>query len=84
MTTDISPSVIAENICRFIRCNLVVDGIEVTPTTPLARLGLDSFSLIEIILFVERQYQLELPDDAFTQENICSSETLANFIYQHL
>ena len=84
MTTNLSASAIAENICFFIRNNLVAGGIEVTPATPLERLGLDSFSLIEIILFVERQYQLQLSDEALTQENICSSETLANYIHQLL
>ena len=84
MTTNISSSAIDENICCFIRNNLVAGGIEVTPATPLERLGLDSFSLIEIILFVERQYQLQLSDEALTQENICSSETLANYIHQLL
>ncbi|MBL8498106.1 acyl carrier protein [Nitrosomonas sp. JL21] len=84
MTAHISPSAIAENICFFIRNHLVIGSVEVTPATPLARLGLDSFSLIEIILFVERQYQLQLSDEALTQENICSSETLANYIHQHL
>ncbi|MCB1936105.1 MAG: acyl carrier protein, partial [Nitrosomonas sp.] len=80
----ITPTAIAENICLFIRSNLVAEGIEVTPSTPLTRIGLDSFSLIEIILFVERQYQLQLPADALTQENINSSETLAHYIYQYL
>lgn len=84
MSSNITPSVIAENICIFIRSNLVVDGIEVTPSTPLTRLGLDSFSLIEIILFIERQYQLQFPDEGLTQENISSSESLANYIHQYL
>ena len=84
MTTPISSSVIAENICLFIRSHLVASGVEVTPATPLEHLGLDSFSLIEIILFVERQYHLQLSDEALSQENICSSETLANYVHQQL
>ena len=84
MTATVSPSAIAEYICIFIRNNLVAEGIEVTPTMPLEQLGLDSFSLIEIILFVERQYHLQLSDEALTRENIFSSEALANYIYQHL
>ena len=84
MTAHISSSDIAENICFFIRNNLLIEGIEVTPATPLVQLGLDSFSLIEIILFVERQYQLQLSDEALTQENIWSSDTLANYIHHHL
>ena len=75
---------IAESLCTFIRANLVADGVEVTPATPLVQMGLDSFSLIEIVLFVERQYGLQLPDEALSQENIHSSATLANYIHQCL
>ena len=82
MTMNTTSFSIAESLCVFIRDNLVADGVEVKHTTPLVRLGLDSFSLIEIILFVERQYGLELPDEAFNQENIYSSETLASYIHQ--
>lgn len=82
MTTNTTSFAIAESLCIFIRNHLVADGIEVKHTTPLVRLDLDSFSLIEIILFVERQYGLELPDEALNQENIYSSETLANYIHQ--
>lgn len=75
---------IAESLCSFIRSNLVAEGVQVAPATPLAQLGLDSFSLIEIVLFVERQFGLQLPDEALSQENIHSSETLANYIHQCL
>lgn len=82
MTTNTTPFAIAESLCTFIRNNLVAENVEVTHATPLTRLGLDSFSLIEIILFVERQYGLQLPDEALNQENIYSSETLASYIHQ--
>ena len=75
---------IAESLCTFIRSNLVAEGVEVTPDKPLVQMGLDSFSLIEIVLFVERQYGLQLPDEALSQENIYSSQTLANYIHQCL
>ncbi len=81
--TNTTPS-IAESLCTFIRSNLVAEGVEVTPDKPLVQMGLDSFSLIEIVLFVERQYGLQLPDEALSQENIYSSQTLANYIHQCL
>lgn len=82
MTNNATLSAIAESLCDFIRKNLVAEGVEVKHNTPLIGLGLDSFSMIEIILFVERQYGLELSDDAFNQENIYSSETLASYIHR--
>jgi len=48
MTAIVSPSAIAEYICFFIRNNLVTDGIEVTPATPLEQLeSVDMMRLLE-------------------------------------
>lgn len=77
-------SKICENLCGFIQANLVADGVQVDGETSLTKLGLDSFSIIEIVLFVERQYGLTLPDEALSQENIQSASTLAKCVQQHL
>ena len=75
---------ICESLCGFIQANLVANGVEVKGETSLTQLGLDSFSIIEIVLFVERQYGLTLPDEALSQENIQSASTLAKCVQQHL
>ena len=64
-------------ICDFIRTNLVGEGVTVEPGTPFEKLGLDSFGLIEIILFIERQFGIALPDKELTKENLFSADTLA-------
>ena len=62
----------------------MAEGVAVEADTSLTKLGLDSFSIIEIVLFVERQYGLTLPDEALSQENIQSASTLAKCVQQHL
>lgn len=70
-------SEIAKEICKFVKENLVAAGIEIKPETSLTALGLDSFSIIEIVLFLERKFGIELPDEALTPENIASPNAMA-------
>ncbi|MEZ4947955.1 MAG: acyl carrier protein [Saprospiraceae bacterium] len=84
MAANPDTSTIAEGIAGFIKKSLVAEGIEVNTDTPFAKLGLDSFSLIEIVLFIERNYGVGLPDEALSQENIYSAETMASCVQQYL
>ena len=71
---------ITEQLCEFIKANLTGDGVEVTAETPFEKLGLDSFSIIEIILFIERKYGVTIPDKELNKENLFSAATLAKCV----
>ena len=77
MTTFPELDSIRAALCEFIRNNLAAPGVTVQADTPLSELGLDSFSIIEIVLFIERNYQLSLPDEALNKENLYSAGTVA-------
>ena len=64
-------------ICKFVKENLLASSVEFTPQTELSKIGLDSFSMIEIILFLERKFGVELPDEILTPENIKSVSSLS-------
>jgi len=68
---------ITAQLCEFIKTNLVTSGVEVQPETPFEKLSLDSFSIIEIILFVERKFGVTIPDHELTKENLFSAASLA-------
>jgi len=70
-------------ICNFIKENLVAKNVEVVPASELAGIGLDSFSLIEIVLFLERKFEIELPDEVLTPENIKTVSTISACALQH-
>jgi acyl carrier protein len=78
-TTEISLE-----LCKFITENLVALNVKVEPEMPLEKLGLDSFSIIEIILFIERKYGLTLPDHELTKENIYSPDSLAKCVVKYI
>lgn len=69
---------IANAICDFIRKQLVAPETGVMPDTPFEQLGLDSFSLIELVLFLERQYGITLPDHQLTRDNMINAQALAD------
>lgn len=60
----------------FVKENLVAESVVLEPETVLASVGLDSFSMIEIVLFLERKFSIELPDEALTPENIKSISSM--------
>lgn len=70
-------SVICAELCDFVSTNILAEGIELTAQTNLNSLGVDSFSLIEIVLFIERQYGIVLTDESLIPENLKSIETIA-------
>jgi len=80
---SIEIQIINSALCKFIGENLVAEGIEVHPDTTLDHLGLDSFSIIEIILYIERKFGIELPDGALTKENVFSVATLSECVIKH-
>lgn len=84
MTTFPELDSIRTALCGFIRENLVAPGVGVQPETPLDVLGLDSFSIIEIVLFIERNYQLSLPDEALNKENLYSAASIAECVRLYL
>lgn len=52
----------------FIKENLLADNVDLEEQDSLTQLGLDSFSLIEILLFVERKFDTIVPIEALNRE----------------
>ena len=75
---------ISAPLIDFIKTNLVANGVEVNPSTTFDSLGLDSFSIIEIVLFIERKFGVTLPDKELTKENMHSVETLTRCVEKYL
>jgi acyl carrier protein len=68
---------ITSQLCNFLRENILAGDVVVTPDTELSHIGVDSFSLMELVLFIERRFGLELPAEALIPENIASVRRLS-------
>lgn len=84
MTTKHLQPDIQQQLIQFICKNLIDDNIIMNEATPLEQLGLDSFSIIEIILFIERKYGFVIPDHLLTKETVYSVESLSKCIWENI
>jgi acyl carrier protein len=81
-----SPSIdtISKELTSFISTNILAQGVYLTPETPLGNLGVDSFSVIEIVLFIERKFGVVIPDESLTPENLKTVSSLALTTYSFI
>ena len=72
----LSAAEIGTAICEFLESQVLSDGVAVTLETALDTIGVDSFAIVEIVLFLERRFELVLPLESLTPEHIRSVEAL--------
>lgn len=65
-----------KDLCNYIAENILAGEVAVEPDTVLSDIGVDSFSIIEIILFIERQFGVSIPHESLTPENFVSVNAL--------
>ena len=68
---------IETDIITFLVNNIIAPNTVVTATTILRDIGIDSFSIVEIILFIERKYGVVIPDDQLIPENFRTIQALS-------
>lgn len=73
MDTDI---IIAE-IKKYIEKNILAETVHIDADTVLKQAGIDSFSTVEIILFIERRFGVAIPDEKLLPENFKTIRALA-------
>jgi acyl carrier protein len=71
-----SESIIAE-IKIYIEKNILAPGIQINAATNLKEVGIDSFSTVEIILFIERRFGVSIPDEKLVPDNFKTLQALA-------
>jgi acyl carrier protein len=80
MNPQHDPQSIADQLYRFARAQLLAEEAAFDPQTPLADAGLDSFSLIELLLFSERTFGISVPESHLTRENLATLTALGHCI----
>ena len=70
-------NIIIEEIKKYIEKNILSVDVKIDATTDLKQVGIDSFSTVEIILFIERKYGAMIPDDKLIPDNFKTLQALA-------
>ncbi|MCB9664798.1 MAG: acyl carrier protein [Alphaproteobacteria bacterium] len=75
-----SLSSVRAELVTFLAEQVLAPDVPCTYDAVLAELGVDSFSLMEVVLFVERRWGVILPMERLTPENVHTVDALARCI----
>lgn len=70
-------STIIAEIKIYIQKNILAENVQIDAATDLKQAGIDSFSTVEIILFIERKFGVTIPDEKLVPENFKTLQSLA-------
>ena len=70
-----------ERVCDVIRETAGLDDVEMKPESTLEEIGLDSLGTVEILVAVEDEFGIEVPDDAI--ENLRTVGDVVEFVDSH-
>ena len=70
-------NIIIEEIKKYIQKNILAEAVQIDAATNLKQAGIDSFSTVEIILFIERKFGVSIPDEKLLPENFKTLQSLA-------
>lgn len=68
---------IAEELCAYLRERVLDKSVGLGPTTPFSEVGVDSMSVIELVMYLERKHGIELPESALQRKHLESAQALA-------
>jgi len=80
----ITAAQISEDLLLFLKNNIIDVSVDVAPTTPLKSIGVDSFSVIELVLFLERKYSIKIQEKDMIAENFMSIEALTKCAIRYI
>lgn len=71
---------IENEIIQFLEKNILSDGVKITANEELRKVSIDSFSIVEIILFIERKFGFVIPDEKLIPENFQTVNAIAKVV----
>ena len=75
---------IIEDIKKYIETNILAAEVKIDAAANLKDAGIDSFSIVEIILFIERKYGVAITDDKLIPENFKTLNALAKTVRESI
>ena len=74
---------ISRQLQVFIQNTIVEKHIVVQEETSFNQLGIDSMSIIELVLFIERKFRIAIPEADLLPTNFASVRTLADCAFRN-
>lgn len=78
------PDIIIEELKKYIETNILSAEVRINADSNLQQAGIDSFSTVEIILFIERRFGVMIPDEKLVPENFRTLKALSLVVQEML
>ncbi|MCV9387827.1 acyl carrier protein [Reichenbachiella ulvae] len=75
---------IKKDLINYIKDEILDASIEMNEESTLSELGIDSFSVVELVLFLERKHGVSIPEKDMLPQNFKSVQSLAHCAIQTL
>jgi len=72
---------IKEQLVFFLQNEIFDSSIRIDPDTDLFETGFDSFSLVKLLVFIEKKYNLRIPEEKLTEDTLRDVNRISELIY---
>ena len=72
---------IKEHLVSFLKNEIFDSSVTLETDTDLFESGFDSFSLIKLIVYIEKKFRIHIPDEKITEETFRNINSLSELVY---
>lgn len=72
---------IKEQLVFFLQNEIFDSSIQIDSDTDLFETGFDSFSLVKLLVFIEKSYNLHIPEERLTEDTLRDVNRISELIY---
>ena len=76
---SVDKSKISKLLSDYLKDHILADGVKFSDDTPFSKIGIDSVTVIELVMQVEDVYGIEIPVHELKPENLNSIDAIAKF-----
>jgi acyl carrier protein len=80
---DVSKELLIERVSAYLKQRFLAAEVSFDPTTGFSELGIDSMTVVELVMFIEEEFGFVIPADQLTGFNLNSLDTLADCAMQN-
>ncbi|MGB0916821.1 MAG: acyl carrier protein [Flavobacteriales bacterium] len=72
----VSNSDIIASLTAYLKKRFLASGVEIQPTDKFADIGIDSMTVVELVMFIEEEFSIVIPADQLTGDNLATLDSL--------
>lgn len=75
---DVSKELLVERVSTYLKQRFLTAEVSFDPSTSFADFGIDSMTVVELVMFIEEEFGIVIPADQLTAFNLNSLDALAD------